>query len=115
MPLDLSRTLDRVQERQWALADIDWDAPGADRITDEQSPKLAAFMADVAWIEQVGARAFAALARRVQAPTQAEPYQYTPAEEQLHAHPEIAPLPRWGVPIGATTPEPHNNLPPTHE
>ena len=64
MPLDLSRTLDRVQERQWALADIDWDAPGAERITDEQRPKLAAFMADVAWIEQVGARAFAALARR---------------------------------------------------
>ena len=47
MSLDLARTLDRVQERQWALADIDWDAPGAERITDEQRPKLAAFMADV--------------------------------------------------------------------
>src|SRR3546814_3888601 len=90
LPLDLSRTRDRVQERQWALADIDWDAPGADRITDEQRPKLAAFMADVAWIEQVGARAFAALARRAQDPTLAELYRYFHAEEQRHANAEIA-------------------------
>ena len=47
MSLDLSRTLDRVRERQWALADIDWDAPGAELIPDDMRPKLAAFMAPV--------------------------------------------------------------------
>src|SRR3546814_893163 len=106
MPLDLSRTLDRVQERQWALADIDWDAPGADRITDEQRPKLAAFMADVAWIEQVGARAFAALARRAQDPTLAELYRSFHAEEQRHAHAEIALMRRRGMLDGDEPPEP---------
>jgi hypothetical protein len=110
MPLDLSRTLDRVQERQWALADIDWDAPGAELITDEQRPKLAAFMADVAWIEQVGARAFAALARRAQDPTLAELYRYFHAEEQRHANAEIALMRRWGMLEGDEPPEPHISI-----
>jgi len=106
MSLDLSRTLDRIQERQWALADIDWDAPGADLVTDAQRPKLAAFMADVAWIEQVGARAFAALARKAQDPVLAEVYRYFHAEEQRHANAELALLRRWEMLDGDATPEP---------
>jgi hypothetical protein len=50
-----------------ALADVDWDAPGAETISDEFRPKLKAFMADPCWIENVGARGFAALAKK--APT----------------------------------------------
>jgi hypothetical protein len=107
MTLDLSRTLDRVQQRQWGLVDIDWDAPGAERITDEQRPKLAAFMADIAWIEQVGARAFAALARKAEDPTLAELYRYFHAEEQRHANAELALMRRWDMLEGDEPPEPH--------
>jgi len=106
MPLDLARTLDRVQERQWSLADIDWDAPGAELITDEQRPKLAAFMADVAWIEQVGARAFAALARKADDPVLADLYRYFHAEEQRHANVELALMRRWDMLDGDGPPEP---------
>jgi len=104
--IDLSRTLDRVRERQWALADIDWDAPGAEMITDEQRPKLAAFMADVAWIEQVGARAFAALARKADDPVLADLYRYFHAEEQRHANAELALMRRWDMLDGDGPPEP---------
>ena len=45
--IDLEKMLAKVKASQWALADIDWDAPGADRITAEQWPKLKAFMADL--------------------------------------------------------------------
>jgi hypothetical protein len=106
MTIDLARTLDRVQERQWALADIDWDAPGAELITDEQRPKLAAFMADVTWIEQVGARAFAALARKAEDPVLADLYRYFHAEEQRHANAELALMRRWGMLEGDEPPEP---------
>ena len=68
MTLDLDKMLARIKDRQWALADFDWDAPGADRITDEQRPALATFMADLVWIEQVGARAFASLSRQADGP-----------------------------------------------
>src|SRR5882757_4757517 len=37
--------LEKIKDRQWALADIDWDAPGAETISDEFRPKLKAFMA----------------------------------------------------------------------
>ena len=56
--------LAKIKDRQWALADIDWDAPGAETISDEFRPKLKAFMADLCWIENVGARGFAALAKK---------------------------------------------------
>lgn len=107
MSLDLSRTLERVQERQWGLADIEWDAPGAELIPDDMRPKLAAFMADVAWIEQVGARAFAALARKTEDPVLAELYRYFHAEEQRHANAELALMRRWGMLEGDEPPEPH--------
>lgn len=104
--MDLSRTLDKVRERQWCLADVDWDAPGADRITDAQRPKLRAFMADVAWIEQVGARAFSALARQASDPVLSDLYRYFHAEEQRHANAELALMRRWNMIDGGQPPEP---------
>ena len=47
MAMDLDNMLTMIKDRQWALADIDWDAPGAETITDEMRPKLKAFMADL--------------------------------------------------------------------
>ncbi len=110
MSVDLDKMLARIKDRQWALADFDWDAPGADRITAEQRPSLAAFMADLVWIEQVGARGFAALARQAPDPVLAEIYRWFHAEEQRHANAELALMRRWGMLDGDEVPEPNKNI-----
>jgi hypothetical protein len=97
MAIDMDQMLAKIKDRQWALADIDWDAPGAEKITDEQRPKLKAFMADLCWIENIGARGFAALAKKAPTPTIAEIYRYFHAEEQRHANAELALMKRWGM------------------
>ena len=58
--VDLEKMLTKIKATQWGLGDVDWDAPGRERITEEQWPKLKTFMADLMWIEHVGARGFAA-------------------------------------------------------
>ncbi len=55
MTIDMEAMLAKIKDRQWALADIDWEAPGADTIRPEFRPKLKAFMADLCWIENIGA------------------------------------------------------------
>ena len=66
MQLDTEKMLAKIKNSQWALADIDWDAPGRELVTEnpELYPKLKIFMADLMWIEHVGARAFAAMAKK---------------------------------------------------
>lgn len=102
--------LAKIKERQWALADIDWEAPGADTISPEFRPKLKAFMADLCWIENVGARGFAALAKKAPDPTLAEIYRYFHAEEQRHANAEVALMKRWGMLDDGELPEPNINI-----
>jgi hypothetical protein len=100
-----------IRAKQWALADIDWDAPGADTITDEQRPRLATFMADLVWIEHVGARGFAALTRQAPPGPLREIYRYFHAEEQKHANAELALMRRWGMlPDGEAMPLPNKNI-----
>ena len=99
--------LETVRDRQWALADIDWDAPGAELITAEQRPRLAAFMADLVWIEHVGARGFAALTRKAPPGALREIYRYFHAEEQKHANAELALMKRWGMLEDGKVPEPN--------
>lgn len=55
--MDLDKMLKKVKNTQWTLSDIVWDASGRERVTSEQWPKLKDFMADLMWIEHVGARA----------------------------------------------------------
>ncbi len=110
MTLDLDAMLTRITDRQWALADFDWDAPGAECIADEQRPSLAAFMADLVWIEQVGARGFAALSRQARDPVLAEIYTWFHAEEQRHANAELALMRRWGMLDDGAVPEPNRNI-----
>jgi hypothetical protein len=95
--LNLADTLATIKARQWMLSDIDWDAPGADLIRDDQRDDLKAFMSDLMWIEHVGARAFAGLA--LHAPTEElkEIYRYFHAEEQKHANAELALMKRWNL------------------
>ncbi|MCU5783386.1 hypothetical protein MA04_02686 [Alcanivorax balearicus MACL04] len=108
--IDLDKMLAKVKSSQWALADIDWDAPGADLITAEQWPKLKAFMADLMWIEHVGARGFAAMAKKAPDDTLKQIYTYFHAEEQRHANAEMALMKRWGMLDGDELPEPNKNL-----
>lgn len=108
--IDLEKMLVKIKSTQWALADIDWDAPGAELITPEQWPKLKAFMSDLMWIEHVGARGFAALAKVAPNDTLREIYTYFHAEEQRHANAEMALMRRWGMLEGDEIPEPNTNL-----
>ena len=110
MAIDMDVMLAKIKDRQWALADIDWDAPGAELITDEQRPQLKAFMADLCWIENIGARGFAALAKKAPTPTIAEIYRYFHAEEQRHANAELALMKRWGMLDDGEVPEPNVNI-----
>lgn len=95
--LNLGETLETIKRKQWVLKDIDWDAPGAELVTEEQKPKLKAFMADLMWIEHIGARAFAGMAINAPDPTLREIYRYFHAEEQKHANAELALMKRWGL------------------
>lgn len=108
--VDLEAMLEKVTTSQWALGDIDWKAPGAETITDEQRPRLRRFMADLVWIEQVGSRAFAALAKQAPDPTLATLYRYFHAEEQRHANAELALMQRWGMLENGEVPAPNINL-----
>jgi hypothetical protein len=110
MAIDMDVMLAKIKDRQWALADIDWSAPGAEMITDEQRPQLKAFMADLCWIENIGARGFAALAKKAPTPTIAEIYRYFHAEEQRHANAELALMKRWGMLDDGEMPEPNVNI-----
>ncbi|BBY33631.1 hypothetical protein BST33_12710 [Mycolicibacter minnesotensis] len=104
--LDLEQTLAKIKSRQWVLADIDWDAPGAELVTEEQKPKLKVFMADLMWIEHLGARAFASMAQKAPNDTLREIYRYFHAEEQKHANAELALMRRWGLLDGDEVPLP---------
>jgi hypothetical protein len=110
MAIDMDAMLDKIKDRQWALADIDWDARGAETISDEFRPKLKAFMADLCWIENIGARGFAAMAKKAPTPTLAEIYRYFHAEEQRHANAELALMKRWGMLDDGEMPEPNVNI-----
>jgi hypothetical protein len=110
MAMDMDAMLVRIKNRQWALADIDWEAPGAETISDEFRPRLKRFMADLTWIENVGARGFAAMATKAPDPTLAEIYRYFHAEEQRHANAELALMKRWDMLEEGEIPEPNNNI-----
>lgn len=110
MAMDMDEMLAKIKDRQWALADIDWDAPGAETIDDSFRPRLKAFMADLCWIENVGARGFAAMATKAPTPTIAEIYRYFHAEEQRHANAELALMKRWEMLDVDELPEPSVNI-----
>jgi len=108
---DFDAMLQTIKDKQWSLADIDWDAPGAETMTDELRAKMQPFMADLVWIEHVGARGFASLATKAPTPVIREIYEYFHAEEQKHANAELALMKRWGMLDDAgTVPEPNINV-----
>ncbi|WP_054813636.1 hypothetical protein [Nocardia arizonensis] len=110
MAMDFDDMLAKIKDRQWALADIEWDAPGADTVSPELHARLAPFMADLMWIENVGARGFAAMAKKAPTETLREIYRYFHAEEQKHANAELALMRRWGMLDGDAIPQPNVNV-----
>ena len=110
MAMDLDSMLQKIKDRQWALADIDWDAPGAELIEPELWAKLKPFMTDLMWIENVGARGFAALAKKAPTPTLKSIYEHFHAEEQKHANAELALMRRWGMLENDEIPPPSVNV-----
>ncbi len=110
MSFDFDDMLVKIKGRQWALADIDWDAPGAELIDPGLHARLKPFMADLMWIENVGARGFAAMAKKAPTETLREIYRYFHAEEQRHANAELALMRRWGMLDGDEIPEPNINV-----
>lgn len=108
--IDLDKMLEKIKGSQWALADIDWEAPGVELVTPEQWPKLKAFMVDLMWIEHIGARGFAAMAKKAPNDTLKQIYTYFHAEEQRHANAEMALMKRWGMLDGDVMPRPNPNL-----
>ena len=107
--IDLEKMLTKVKSTQWTLSDINWDAPGRELITQEQWPKLKDFMADLMWIEHVGARAFSAMSKKAPTETLREMYAIFHAEEQRHANAEMALMKRWGM-LEGDIPKPNKNL-----
>ncbi|MGV0624853.1 ferritin-like domain-containing protein [Mycolicibacter minnesotensis] len=110
MAMDLDEMLQKIKDKQWALADIDWDAPGAELIEPELWAKLKPFMTDLMWIENVGARGFAALAKKAPNPTLKSIYEHFHAEEQKHANAELALMRRWGMLDDDEVPAPSVNV-----
>lgn len=110
MAMDLDEMLQKIKDRQWALVDIDWDAPGAELIEPELWAKLKPFMTDLMWIENVGARGFAALAKKAPTPTLKSIYEHFHAEEQKHANAELALMRRWGMLENDEIPPPSVNV-----
>lgn len=107
--IDLDKMLEKVKNTQWTLSDIDWDAPGRELVTAEQWPKLKDFMADLMWIEHVGARAFSAMSKKAPTETLREMYAIFHAEEQRHANAEMALMKRWGM-LDGDIPKPNKSL-----
>ncbi|MCF8571842.1 ferritin-like domain-containing protein [Gordonia sp. HY002] len=110
MAMDMDRMLAMIKERQWALADIDWEGPGAELIEPELHAKLKPFLSDLMWIENVGARGFAAMAKKAPTPTLKSIYEHFHAEEQKHANAELALMRRWGMLDADEIPSPNVNV-----
>lgn len=111
MTYDFDQMLQTIKDKQWSLADIDWDAPGAETMTDELRAKMRPFLADLVWVEHVGARGFASLAKKAPTPVIQEIYEYFHAEEQKHANAELALMKRWGMlDENGDMPEPNINV-----
>lgn len=110
MSYNFDSMLQTIKDKQWSLADIDWEAPGAETMSDELRDQMRPFMADLVWIEHIGARGFAALAKKAPNPTIRDIYQYFHAEEQKHANAELALMRRWGMLDEGRIPEPNINV-----
>src|ERR1051326_9378286 len=83
--LDLAEMRRKCQAGQWSLADIDWNAPGAEAVTPAQAERMKRFMADLVWIESFGQYAFEAMAAKTKDPDLRAIYESFAVDELRHA------------------------------
>jgi rubrerythrin len=108
--LDLPRLLDKSERLQWSVDDVDWDAPGAERVSDAQADALAAFMGDLYWIESTAAVVFEAMAERDDDPVRKGLFRSFAIDEARHAEAERRLMVRWGIVGRRQRPEPNANV-----
>ncbi len=101
--------LDRCRRLQWSVDDIDWDAPGADRVGPDQRLALAGFMADLYWIESIAAQVFARMRDATEEPALAAIFDSFSVDEQRHADAELMLMRRWGIAGRREVPAPNPN------
>ena len=107
--LDLDQLQRKSDRMQWSLADIDWEAPGAERVSPELAARLTGFMGDLHWIEQIAAVVFEAMARTTDRDDHRRLFQAFAVEEQRHADAELALMVRWGMVAPGSRPRPNAN------
>ena len=108
--MDLSRLEQKCQRLQWDADDFDWEAEGADRVSDDQASALLPFMADLYWIECVAAVVFRSMAARETDPTRKAIFESFAADEQRHADAEHRLMVRWGIAGRRQRPRPNPNV-----
>lgn len=108
--MDLARLRDKCAGLQWCVDELDWDAPGAERVDDAQAVALAPFMADLYWIERVAATVFGAMAQRERDPVRRAIFESFAVDEQRHADAELQLMVRWGIMGRRQTPRPNPSV-----
>lgn len=108
--MDLARLRDKCTRLQWSVDDLDWDAPGAERVDDAQAIALAPFMADLYWIERVASTVFAAMAHREPDAVRRVIFETFADDEQRHADAELQLMVRWGILGRRQTPRPNPSV-----
>lgn len=108
--LDLTRLLDKSRRLQWSTGDVDWDAPGADRVGPDQARDLASFMADLYWIETIASVVFDAMAQRETDTTRRAIFESFSTDEARHAEAERLLMVRWGILGKGARPVPNPNV-----
>ena len=107
--MDLQRLEHKCHALQWSTDDVDWDAPGRERVSEAQAASLAGFMGDLYWIESIAAIVFEAMAARADDPVQERIFRTFAIDEQRHADAELALMARWGMIPRGETPTPNLN------
>jgi hypothetical protein len=108
--VDLARLGDKCARLQWSVDDLDWDAPGAERVDDAQALALGPFMADLYWIELVASTVFGAMAQRESDPLRRAIFETFAADEKRHAEAELQLMVRWGIMGRRQTPRPNPSV-----
>lgn len=108
--LDLPRLLEKCHRLQWSTDDVDWDGPGADRVSDDQARGLKSFMADLYWIESIASVVFGAMAQREEEPTRKAIFESFSIDEARHAEAERLLMVRWGIVRKHERPVPNPNV-----
>lgn len=108
--MDLERLQEKCQRFQWDVSDIDFGAPGADCVSDQQAGALLPFMSDLYWIETVASVVFASMAARETDPTRKAIFTTFAADEQRHADAEHELMIRWGIAGRRQRPRPNPSV-----